>query len=111
MHKFKEEKTLVLVKPDGVKRGLIGEIIKRIEQRGLKIIALQMFWPSKGEFAKHYSDAPENLKVMGNKTLELYAKYGLNPHKELGTDDAVVRPSPDLESVSRPTGSALRKAG
>jgi nucleoside-diphosphate kinase len=41
--KFKEEKTLVLIKPDGVKRGLIGEIIGRIEQRGLKFIALRLF--------------------------------------------------------------------
>ena len=36
------ERTLVLIKPDGVMRGLIGEIIKRFEQRGLKIIALKM---------------------------------------------------------------------
>ena len=34
----KEERTLVLIKPDGVKRGLVGEIIRRIEGKGLKII-------------------------------------------------------------------------
>ena len=32
------EKSLVLVKPDGVKRGLIGEVVKRLEQRGLRIV-------------------------------------------------------------------------
>lgn len=38
----KIERTLLLIKPDGVKRGLIGEIIRRIEQKGLKITALKM---------------------------------------------------------------------
>ena len=62
MSKFKEEKTLVLIKPDGVKRGLTGEIIRRIEQRGLKIIALKMFQASKAELAKHYSDSDHCIK-------------------------------------------------
>ncbi|MBU3924991.1 nucleoside-diphosphate kinase, partial [Patescibacteria group bacterium] len=42
----KSERTLLLVKPDGVKRGLIGETIHRLEQRGLKIIALKMVQPT-----------------------------------------------------------------
>ena len=37
----KEERTYVMVKPDGVKKGLIGEIIKRFEQRDLKVVALE----------------------------------------------------------------------
>ena len=89
MNKLKEEKTLVLIKPDGVKRGLTGEIIRRIEQRGLKVIAIKMFEASKTDLIKHYSDSEVNLKVMGDKTLATYAKYGLNPTKEIGTDDAV----------------------
>ena len=36
------QQTLVLVKPDGVKRSLIGEIIRRFEQRGMKIVGLKM---------------------------------------------------------------------
>ena len=47
MHNPKEEKTIFIIKPDGVKRGLVGEIISRIEKRGLKIIALDMIWASK----------------------------------------------------------------
>lgn len=86
--KLKEERTLVIVKPDGVKRGLVGEIIGRIEQRGLKIVAMQMFQATKAQLLKHYSDAPENLKAMGDKTLATYAKYGLDAKKEMGTDDA-----------------------
>src|SRR3989338_10880249 len=89
MTKLKEEKTLVLIKPDGVKRGLVGEIIKRIEQRGLKVIALKMFQATKVELAKHYSDSDANLKAMGEKTLATYQKYDLDPIKEIGTDDSV----------------------
>ncbi len=50
------ERTLILVKPDGVKRGLIGEVLKRFEQRGLKIIGLKLVWID-GKFAKrHYTE-------------------------------------------------------
>lgn len=87
--KLKEEQTLVIVKPDGVKRGLIGEIIQRIEQRGLKIIAMGMFVATKEELTRHYSDSDENLTAMGNKTLAIYQKYGLDPVKEIGTDDPI----------------------
>ena len=86
---LKEEKTLVLIKPDGVKRGLTGEIIRRIEQRGLKIIALKMLKANKQELCSHYSDSDENLKAMGEKTLATYQKYGLDPVKEIGTNDPV----------------------
>ncbi len=40
------ERTLVIIKPDGVKRGLVGDIISRFEKRGLKIVALKMTWLS-----------------------------------------------------------------
>lgn len=87
--KLKEEKTLVLIKPDGVKRGLAGEVFSRIERRGLKIIALGMIWPTKEQLMKHYSSADSNLKAMGDKTLDTYQKYGVDPVKELGTSDPV----------------------
>lgn len=48
------EKTLVLIKPDGVKRGLIGEIIQRFEKAGLKIIGMKMFWVDNEFSKKHY---------------------------------------------------------
>jgi len=50
------ERTLVLVKPDGVQRGLIGEIIKRFEQRGLKIAGIKMVWVDRDFAKKHYSE-------------------------------------------------------
>lgn len=51
------QQTLVLIKPDGVQRGLIGEIIKRFEQRGLKIIAMKMIHADKLIVSKHYKEA------------------------------------------------------
>jgi nucleoside-diphosphate kinase len=49
------ERTLVLVKPDGVQRGLIGEIILRLERRGLKIVALKLLWMDKALAQRHYA--------------------------------------------------------
>lgn len=50
------EKTLVLVKPDGVKKGLIGEIINRFERRDLKIAGLKMMVMSKAQANNHYNE-------------------------------------------------------
>ncbi len=79
----------MIVKPDGVKRGLVGEIVRRIEQRGLKVVALNMFQATKDQLNKHYSDAEANLKAMGEKTLATYQKHGMDAKKEIGTDDPV----------------------
>jgi len=83
----KEEKTLVLIKPDGVKRGLIGEIISRIERRGLKIIALEMVWASRDQIDGHYPKDENWIRRLGEKTLKNYKEYGFDPKKELGTED------------------------
>ncbi|MBS3114239.1 nucleoside-diphosphate kinase [Candidatus Woesearchaeota archaeon] len=48
------EKSLVIVKPDGVERGLIGEILKRFENAGLKIIGMKMVWIDRKFAEKHY---------------------------------------------------------
>jgi nucleoside-diphosphate kinase len=50
------EKSLVLLKPDAVDRGLVGEIIQRFERVGLKIAGLKMVWPKKEHAAKHYTE-------------------------------------------------------
>ena len=49
------ERTLVLVKPDGVQRGLIGAVISRLEQRGLKLVALKMLWLDEALAKRHYA--------------------------------------------------------
>ncbi|MAH07241.1 nucleoside-diphosphate kinase [Candidatus Pacearchaeota archaeon] len=56
------EQTLVLVKPDGVQRGLIGEVIKRFEQRGLKIVGLKLTKIDKDFSQKHYTDDIEKRR-------------------------------------------------
>lgn len=83
----KQEKTMVLIKPDGVKRGLIGEIISRIEKRGLKIISLEMFQGTKEQLDKHYPKDEAWIKRMGEKTLKNYKDYNVDAKKELGTED------------------------
>ncbi|MCK4589079.1 MAG: nucleoside-diphosphate kinase [Nanoarchaeota archaeon] len=50
-----KEQTLVLIKPDGVQRGLIGELTTRFEKAGLTIIGMKMVWIDKAFAKKHYS--------------------------------------------------------
>ena len=54
------EQTLVLIKPDGIERGLVGEIIKRFEQRGLKIVGMKMVQADKSLAGKHYKETIEH---------------------------------------------------
>ncbi len=83
----KEERTYLMVKPDGVRKGLIGEIIKRIEQRDLKIVALEMFKPTYDQIDSHYPKDEAWVKRLGSKTLNTYNKYGFDPMTEVGTSD------------------------
>ncbi|KAK3599209.1 hypothetical protein CHS0354_012815 [Potamilus streckersoni] len=50
------ERTFIMVKPDGVQRGLVGEIIKRFETRGYKLVACKMLWPGEDLLKKHYAE-------------------------------------------------------
>ena len=85
----KKERTLLILKPDAVKRGLAGEIVSRIEARGLKIIALRMFWASKDQIDRHYPQDEKWIKRLGEKTLKNYAEYNFDAKKELGSDDSL----------------------
>jgi nucleoside-diphosphate kinase len=94
MFKPTEERTLVLIKPDGVKRGLVGEILCRFEARGLKIIALQMLWPTREQMDKHYPKDKEWITGLGKNTARSYEEfkipstlfddYGTEDHFEIG---------------------------
>jgi len=81
------EQTVVLIKPDGVKRGIIGEILTRFEKVGLKIVSMKMIWVEKDVVGKHYADKEDYLKSIGEKTLENYKKYGLDANEALGTQN------------------------
>lgn len=83
----KEEKTYVMLKPDGVKKGLIGEVIKRFEQRDLKIVALEMFLPTHEMIDNHYPKDEAWIKRLGEKTLSTYEKYGYDAMADFGTTD------------------------
>ncbi len=87
MKQIKEERTLVLVKPDGVMRGLTGEVISRIEQRGLKVVALKQVAVDRSHLEKHFPSDPEWVKGLGNKGLKTFAEYKLDAKEHMGTDD------------------------
>lgn len=83
----KEEKTFIIIKPDGVRKGLIGEIINRFERRDLKVVALEMFHPSRKEMDNHYPHDEKWVRRLGEKTMATYAKYGHDVKKDFGTSD------------------------
>lgn len=87
MKHLKEEKTFVLIKPDAVRKGLIGEIIKRFEQRDLKVVALEMFQPTVAEIDNHYPKDDAWIERLGEKSLNTYEKYNIDPAPLLGTTD------------------------
>ena len=78
----KQERTLVVIKPDGVQRTLIGEIVKRYEQSGLKLVGLKMMVPTVELIDKHYLIDPEWPMKTGTKTIESYRKKGKTPPSE-----------------------------
>ncbi len=73
------ERTLVIIKPDGVQRSLIGEIVKRYERVGLKMIALKMLVPTEKMAIKHYYEVGGDawLEEVGRKAAASYEKKGL----------------------------------
>lgn len=78
----KTERTLVIIKPDGLQRALVGEIIKRYEQVGLKLIGIKMFVPTADKVHEHYTLDPEWRRVTGEKTIKGYKDKGLVPPSE-----------------------------
>jgi nucleoside-diphosphate kinase len=75
------ERSLVLIKPDGVQRGLVGEIISRFEKKGLKVTAMKMIWPTLDMAKRHY-DQPEAAAVaLGEKSIAAYKEKGIEINK------------------------------
>lgn len=86
-HTLPTEMTFVMVKPDGVIRGLIGEILKRFEQRGLKIVGMKMMQATADQVDNFYPKDRAWIERLGQKGLKTFTEYDLDPVKELGTDD------------------------
>lgn len=83
----KKERTFVLIKPDGVRKGLIGEVIRRFEQRDLKIVALEMFQPTHDQIDNHYPKNEEWITRLGTKTASTYEKFGFDLMADFGTNE------------------------
>lgn len=75
----KEEQTLILIKPDGIQRSLTGEIIKRYERIGLKLVGLKMLVPTPDFVEQHYTLDPTWKQKAGEKAIASYVKKGLQP--------------------------------
>lgn len=75
----KYERTLVIIKPDGIQRGLIGEVMKRYERTGLKLIGIKMLVPTAEMVETHYTLDPEWKLKTGEKNLKAYRDKGLKP--------------------------------
>ncbi|MDD5050367.1 MAG: nucleoside-diphosphate kinase [Candidatus Pacebacteria bacterium] len=79
MPHHKEERTLVIIKPDGLQRTLIGEIIGRYERIGLKLVAMKMVKASSEHIDQHYNLDPMWRKNVGEKSIKGYMEKGLTP--------------------------------
>lgn len=82
MNMPQKERTFVIVKHDGVQRSLIGEVIKRIERTGLKIIAMKMFIPTRDQVVTHYGKDDAWCEKVGTRTIENMKKVGQEPQKD-----------------------------
>lgn len=79
-HKF--ERTLVIIKPDGIQRSLIGEVIGRYERIGLKLTGIKMLIPSREMVEKHYTLDPEWKRLVGEKRLKAAPDGHLDGEKD-----------------------------
>ena len=78
----KHERTLVLIKPDGVQRSLIGEILQRFERVGLKFLALKMVIPTQDQALEHYYKEDNWFKMVGERTIQAKQERGESVEKD-----------------------------
>ena len=86
--KIRFDRTFVMIKPDGVKRGLIGDIILRLEKAGLKIVAMKMLTPTPEQVRRHYPMSDEAWVLrLGEKSLSSFDNIEADAKEILGSDD------------------------
>lgn len=79
-----KERTFLMIKPDGVQRGLVGNIIQRFEAKGFKLVAMKFVWPTEELLKQHYSDLagkpffPGLVKYMSSGPVVPMVWEGLN---------------------------------
>jgi nucleoside-diphosphate kinase len=85
---IKFERTFCMVKPDGVKRGLIGDIIHRFEKAGLKVVAINMLNATEEQVRAHYPMSDEAwIARLGEKSLSSFENIDTDPKEALGSID------------------------
>lgn len=87
MQEIKRERTLMFLKPDGVQRGLVGEVLARFERAGLKVVGMKMVHARRELLDRHYPSDESFLRTIGGKTKDAFATYGLDVRAQTGTDD------------------------
>jgi len=82
MTNVKRERTLVILKPDAVQRGLIGEVINRIEKTGLKLVALKITMATEDQLWAHYNKDDEWFLKKGEMTVKERTAAGMPVDKD-----------------------------
>jgi len=96
----KHQRTFCMIKPDGVKRGLIGEIIRRLEKAGLKVVAMKMMVPDERLVRAHYPMSDERWVFrLGTKAKSSLEGLPLSAKEVYGTDDEKQLGSSVLQSL------------
>ena len=89
--KIKFERTFCMIKPDGVKRALVGDIIHRFEKAGLKLVAINMFVPTAEQVRAHYPMSDDAwVARLGEKSLSAFEGLDIEPEDLLGSADTAV---------------------
>jgi nucleoside-diphosphate kinase len=82
-----DEQTLVIVKPDGVRRRLTGRILAQLEDAGLTLTRLELRTAPRDLIERHYPDSTEWLASVGEKTIADYERLGRRPEDDLGVTE------------------------
>lgn len=101
VHRIKYERTFCMIKPDGVMRGLIGEIIHRLEKAGLKVVAMRMVRATEQQVRAHYPASDEAwVARLGEKSLLGFdAIPEVKPQELYGSDNTTVIGKGVVESL------------
>ncbi len=65
------ERTLIVLKPDALKRGIVGEVITRFERAGLKMVAMKMLEPDYEHYYEHYEKIGEMISRRGQEAFDV----------------------------------------
>lgn len=100
LHPIKFQQTFCMVKPDGVMRGLIGDIVQRIEKSGLKVVAMKMVLPTEEQIRNHLPTSDEAwVYRLGGKSLSGFDNLDITAKEILGTDDQMSLGKEVVESI------------